>query len=571
MPVRSLKQGSFFDPRVAAPFCLVAGTVPWLLAHWRDAICPPWLVAGWRGSGRTGRCAWPAPVLMTLLILRWVEEGMSRIASMRRAGSDIVWRASMGLVMGGPTPSERTMRDFEAFLRERDPASDLPRYLLLHEHFVHLARWSEAASKPTWTMDSTPQYCYGAVLDTVRLLGDGLRLIGRAYAAATGTPLGLVAKNWGLPLLLAKSTKGHLAIDWRDQDARTRVITELASDVIRIVDLVRAEGGTIEDGPRKRALISRCDAVLAVVSQDLETSADGRLVIAQRVARDRVISITDPQARHGRKSKSQTFNGFKVNLLGDIVSGLIVAVSVTAGNGHDAPPGHELIARACRMRVDMERVLADTAYGGAADRHHLSEVHGITLIAPPPPVSKRGQAIGRGEFQIDFEAMTATCPNGVTTDVVERVKNHAEPHLRFRWAVDACAACPLAQNCLRPKQDRQSSSQSQDAAEPARPIQRRNRARKTGRVLNLHPHEQELRAARAAWADPEIRRMYRDRTQCERLVAQLIRHGARQARAWGVDAANLQAHAIAMRCNLEILAKNLARTMQQAQAYRLAA
>lgn len=568
MPVRSLKQGSFFDPRLAAPGCLVEGTVPWLLGHWRTVICPPWLVAGWRGSGRIGRCAWPAPVLMALLILRWVEEGTSRIGSLRRAASDIVWRAAMGLVIGGPTPSERTMRDFEAFLRERDPSSDLPRYLLLHEHIVHLARWSGSAADPTWAMDSTPQHCYGAVLDTVRLLGDGLRLVATAYSAATGTPLLLLARQWNLPLLLAKSTKGHLSIDWRDRDARSRVITDLADDVTRVVAAVRTELDSIKDGPRKRNLVSRCDALLAVVEQDLEATSDGRLVIARRVAKDRVISITDPEARHGRKSKSQTFNGSKVNILGDIVSGLIVALSVTAGNGHDAPPGHELIARARRMRVDMTKVLADTAYGGATDRHQLSAAHGITLIAPPPPVAKRGKAIGRREFAIDFAAMTATCPNGVTTNTVERIENGAQPHMRFRWRVEACTACPLAQNCLRAKRDRRTPND--EDADPVKPIQRRNRARTTGRVLDLHPHEEELRAARAAWDDPDVRRMYRDRTQCERLVAQVVRHGGRQARAWGRDSANLQVHAIAMRCNLELLAKNLARTAQESNS-RLAA
>lgn len=562
MPVRSLKQGSFFDPRVAAPRCLVAGTVPWLLSQWRDVICPPWLVTGWRGSGRRGRCAWPAPVLMTLLVLRWLEEGSSRIGAMRRAESDIVWRAAMGLTIGGPTPSERTMRDFEKFLRERDPVSDLPRYLLLHEHIVHLARWSGSAADPTWTADSTPQHCYGAVLDTVRLLGDGLRLVGTAYASATKTPLAVLARRWKLPLLLAKSTKGHLSIDWRDRDARSRVVTELAADVSRVVELVRADLDRIDAGPWRKNLISRCDAVLAVAAQDLEGTEDGRLVIAQRVAQNRVISITDPEARHGRKSKSQTFNGFKINVLGDLVSGLIIAVSATPGNGHDAPPGHELIARARRMRIAMKTVLADTAYGGAGDRHELAK-HGIELIAPPPPIAKRNDSIERRAFKIDFAKMTATCPNDVTTDVVERVENHAEPYVRFRWPLDACGECALANKCLRAKRSR-------PAAGTAKPVRERNRARTTGRVLNLHPHEEELRAARAAWDDPEIRRLYRDRTQCERLISQVVRHGGRKARAWGAESANLQAHAIVMRCNLELLAKNLAHAQAARNIKRVA-
>lgn len=73
----------------------------------------------------------------------------------------------------------------------------------------------------------------------------------------------------------------------------------------------------------RKALLRRGRHLLRVVSDDLETDAQGQLVIAERVAADRLVSITDPEARHGRKSKSQTFHGFKVRLLGDVVSGLI--------------------------------------------------------------------------------------------------------------------------------------------------------------------------------------------------------------------------------------------------------
>jgi len=498
---------------------------------------------------------------MSLLLLRWHEEGTSRVGAIRRANSDIVWRAAMGLTIGGPTPSDRTMRDYEAFLRERDPASDLPRYLLLFEHSIHLCMENGVASRAKWAMDSTPLYCYGAVLDTVRLLGDGLRFIGRTFARATGVPLLKVAQRWDLPLLLAKSTKGHLSIDWRDRDARSRVITELAGHATRIVAVVKAELGNIEDGPRKRALVSYCDSVLRVIEQDLETTADSRLVIAERVAQDRVISLSDPGARHGRKSKSQTFNGWKINVLGDVVSGLITAVSVTAGNGHDAPPGHELIARARRQRIEMRTVLADTAYGGAADRRKLLDQHGIVLIAPPPAGSTKGDAIRRREFAIDFTNPTAKCPNGVATTTVERVETHGEPHLRFRWPIEACGGCPLRERCLpvlRTAEAKRKKAGDQVLEVGASPIRRRNRLPTSGRVLDLHPLEQEMRAAREAWEDPEIRTEYRIRTQCERLISQVVRHGGRQARSWGQAAADLQAHAIATRCNLELYAQHLA-------------
>ena len=52
------------------------------------------------------------------------------------------------------------------------------------------------------------------------------------------------------------------------------------------------------------------------------------------------------------------------------------------------------------------------------------------------------------------------------------------------------------------------------------------------------------------------------RSQCERLVNQMTRHGCRRARGWGLGSAQLQAHLIAMRCNLQLLARVLAKRDQ---------
>lgn len=48
------------------------------------------------------------------------------------------------------------------------------------------------------------------------------------------------------------------------------------------------------------------------------------------------------------------------------------------------------------------------------------------------------------------------------------------------------------------------------------------------------------------------------RTQCERLVDRMTRHGARQADAWGLGSANFQAPGVGITCNLELFAKKLA-------------
>jgi hypothetical protein len=82
----------------------------------------------------------------------------------------------------------------------------------------------------------------------------------------------------------------------------------------------------------------------------------------------------------------------------------------------------------------------------------------------------------------------------------------------------------------------------------------------------LHPYEDELRAAREAWSQPETRALYRTRTQCERLVNQITRYGGRQARAFGLQHAQLQGHAIATASNLRLLAKAIATSARRKQA-----
>jgi hypothetical protein len=252
---------------------------------------------------------------MVLLLLRWMEEGLSRLGATRRAGTDLLWRAAMGLQLDAPTPNEKTLRDFEAFLRSRHPDSGTSRYLLFHEHIVRLCRNAGVVGDDAiWTMDSTPMWCYGAVLDTVRLLGDGTRKLAQRWAAA-------------------------------------------------------------------------CKV---------------------------------------------SFNGFKLHLAGDLVSGLSSAVAVTAGNAHDSVVAHRLIRRAKELHEDIEQVLADPAYGAAALRHRVRGESQVHLLSPPPPNTRPAGRLGRDTIEFDFLAHRATCAAGVPTDDHEMVWSSEHQVLMYR-------------------------------------------------------------------------------------------------------------------------------------------
>lgn len=540
MPLRTLETPPERDPVLLDPKCIEPGSLSWLLAKARHVLFPANLNPEWRGSrvvGRAaGRCAWPADVLFALVVLRWSEGGMSRLGSCRRARTDLAWRAAMGLPIGSEgAPDEKTVREFEAWLRSRSESCDVPRYLLVHEHIARLAL--KESHEPTFAMDSTPMWCFGALRGTLRLLTDGTRSLVRWMRRYIIDSSRLDEAIRDVAWMESKSAKGALHVDWHDKEARNRVVENVARRVLRVVSVTLSLLSSLRP-TQQRKVNERCQSLLRVIECDLEEDDDGRLVVSRGVARDRIVSITDPEARSGRKTRSQPYKGFKIHVLGDVDSLVLLAVDVTPANAPEAPAGHALIRQARRIRGDLSAVLADTAYGATATRTALAS-EGIDLVAPPHAIqpAKSGK-LQKHHFKIDFKARTATCPVGQQTSDRRRTSTTVS----YAWPIAKCEGCPLAKRCL-PKELLKPPSAS------------KGRPRTTGRRIILHPEEQRLRNARDKWDTSERRNRYRRRSECELFVARLVRHGARQARAFGLDSARLQVSVIAIRCNLTLIAK----------------
>ena len=62
------------------------------------------------------------------------------------------------------------------------------------------------------------------------------------------------------------------------------------------------------------------------------------------MARDRVISTVDPEARHGHKSRSRRFDGYKGHVSIDPDSEIIDDVTVTPANTADQDAAEDLLA-----------------------------------------------------------------------------------------------------------------------------------------------------------------------------------------------------------------------------------
>lgn len=173
-----------------------------------------------------------------------------------------------------------------------------------------------------------------------------------------------------------------------------------------------------ELGPRAAEAV----ALLALVAgQDVEPvdgsdGTDGRWRIAQRVAPDRVISTVDPEARHAHKTVSRRQDGFKAHVAVEPDTGLVTDCVVTRASGSgsgDAEVGTTLMA----AETTKLQVLADSAYGSGAARVELAKAGHTALIKPFPlrPAVPGGFTLG--DFTVDDQAATVTCPNGLTRPI----------------------------------------------------------------------------------------------------------------------------------------------------------
>ena len=80
-------------------------------------------------------------------------------------------------------------------------------------------------------------------------------------------------------------------------------------------------------------LKEQVEALVQIRTQDLEPDPQGGGArIREGVAEDRRVSIADKEMRHGRKSKSKRFNGFKRHIAADVDRGLILACAITPAN-----------------------------------------------------------------------------------------------------------------------------------------------------------------------------------------------------------------------------------------------
>lgn len=130
-------------------------------------------------------------------------------------------------------------------------------------------------------------------------------------------------------------------------------------------------------------LVAEVKLLAMLAAQDVEDDGAGEVRIAQRVAPDRIISVVDPDARHGHRSRRNRYDGYKLHINVDVDSDLFMASEATAATTSDGEILEDLLEY---DPVAVSEVIGDTHYGSTETRRDLAE-DGIELTAPAPPAS----------------------------------------------------------------------------------------------------------------------------------------------------------------------------------------
>ena len=341
---------------------------------------------------------------------------------------------------------------------------------------------------------------------------------------------------------------GEAAIDWSDKRARKALLAGIVADADRLLELSRqARGDLGEDSAESQQIVAGAELLGQLLLQDIERKSgdgdgDDGVSLKGGVSKDRMMSVHDPEMRHGHKSSRRRFDGHKAAIVVDTDTQLITTVEVLPGNAPDNLGALELVEESeANTGVPVQEAMGDAAYGDGATRQDFADA-GRKLVARVPGRPDR-QRFPKDDFVIDLAAGSCTCPAGRITHTIVPAGKRTDGkgrvhHLRaFQFDGSECMTCPLRSQCI-----------------PAK-------GRK-GRWVLIHPQEALLQEARALQQSAGYDEYRTRRVVVEHRLARLVHLGIRQSRYFGRAKTKFQLYLAATVANLTLVAGKLRRSGQ---------
>jgi DDE family transposase/transposase-like protein DUF772 len=366
-------------------------------------------------------------------------------------------------------------------------------------------------------LDSTPLFGASRVEDTLNLLGHGLRKAVGLVAQARDTSADVLLEEAGLTLVGRSSLKAALDLRWGEPGARVQALRLVLEEVERWKRWLEQHQHLPEpESPLQEVM----DTIAQIVAQDTELDPEGGpggRRIKKQVAPDRRISIEDKDMRHGRKSSSKTFNGFKEHFVLDLDSKVTREVVVRPANEPEYE-AVELVADVLESGQGLLQLDIDLGYMASPRMTQWAE-QGVYIIARPWPHG--GPLFSKADFTLDFPHGTVTCPNGQTVPMI--------PGRDVQFPASACDPCPVRAQCTKARIGQ-------------------------GRSLTIREDELFQQKLRAKLQTKRGRASLRKRTAVEHAISHQLAHQGRRARYKGLRKNQFDGRRHAAVSNLQVAA-----------------
>lgn len=481
------------------------------------------------GAGKDPVC--PARVAMAVLMQGYLA--VSDAEAVQLTMVDLRWQMVLDCL--GNTEEAFSQGAFQEF-RQRLIRHDMDRVLL--EKTSALARTTQAFDYRKLpkdlriAIDSSPLEGAGRVEDTVNLLAHAGRKIVDCVADLLSWPRERVCTEAGIPLLAETSVKKALDYTWSDPADKAEAVSVLVGQLTSLEAWIRDR---LPEEIARPPLKEHVETLHQVMEQDLEpdptpggdrSDKAAAVRIRQGVAPDRRVSIEDKDMRHGRKSKSKRFNGFKRHLARDLRSGLILACAMTPANRPDeeaAEPIEQDLKHLFGGELPVMSLYADRAYINASLVAHVLE-HGGEIICRPWQ-ARNGALFSKAQFNINVRDRTITCPANKTQPFDFGTTVEFDP--------EDCDRCSLRDQCT-------------DASLGH------------GRTVSIADNEQLQKRLRRLANTRAGRARLRERVPVEHALAHAGRRQGRRARYRGVRKNLYDWRRASLLTNLETIHRNLA-------------
>jgi len=505
--------------------------------------------------GVRGRPGWPPSRLAVVTVLQMMEDlGDRQAAEAVRTRLD--WQYLLGLGLADAGFDHTVLSEF----RGRVAAHGLEE-AVLDALLAKLAADGLVRAGGKQRTDSTHVIAAVRALHTTELAGESVRAALEALAAAV--PDWLAARfclgDWSRRYGARISTWQRTAPGKAERD---RLAVQYARDGYALVAACYEESS-----PPWAREIPAVQVLRTVLIQSFTRAVGegGREVISRREPGDggdgvppahiKISSPYDGDARWGAK-KDLHWLGCKLHISEtcddppacgcpedpaaagrcghDVRPNLVTAVATTPASVTDAEMTMAAVAALAGRGPGPGRQYLDGGYASARAVLDAARQFGVTLVTPLRTDSSRqaraGDGYDRSAFTIDYDARTATCPQGKPSTGWTPVRSEGHDKIVVRFGITNCRPCPARELCTK--------------------------ATRNGRQLTILTREiHELQAAiRPGQQDQDWQDDYKRRSGIEATISQAVAiTGCRRARYRGLRKTHLGHVCSAVALNLRRL------------------